>query len=219
MHLNETEKQEIRQAIREQEVHTTGEIVTVIVRASDNYLYIPTLWAAMLALITPYILHLIQYQFHFLNNYPLIHFSKHLHISVYQIQLIVFCVFALLFRWSWLKMKLIPKSIKHSRASRLAHEQFYAQGLHNKKERTGLLLFVSVDEHFVEVLADKNINDEVTKNTWENLIEAFINNVKTNNIKAGYLIAIEQAGRTLRQHFPCVPEKDINELPDHLIEL
>jgi|GEM_PF-198107 len=218
-HLNQSEKQEIRQAIREQEVHTTGEIVTVITSASDRYLYIPTLWAALLALLTPYILHLMHYQFQFLNSYPLIQLSKHLHISIYQVQLIVFCLFALLFRWPWLKMKLIPKSIKHSRASRLAHEQFYVQGLHSKKERTGVLLFVSVAEHYVELLADKSINDAVAKNTWESLIATFIKHVKSNNIKVGYVKAIEQAGSILRQHFPCVPEKDINELPDHLIEL
>ncbi len=218
-HLNESEKQEIRQAIREQEIHTTGEIVTVIARSSDGYLYIPTLWAALLALITPYIMHMIHYQFHFLNSYPLIDFSKHLHISVYQMQIIVFCLFALLFRWPWLKMKLIPKSIKHSRASRLAHEQFYIQGLHNKTQRTGLLLFVSVAEHYVEVLADKSINDAVAKNCWNELIDTFVTNVKTQHIKNGYLKAIEQAGSILKLHFPCVPEKDVNELPDHLIEI
>jgi putative membrane protein len=218
-HLSETEKQEIRQAIREQEVHTTGEIVTVIARASDHYLYVPTLWAAILALITPFALHLIHYQFHFLNSYPLIHFSKHLHISVYQMQLIVFCLFALMFRWPWLKMKLIPKTIKHSRASRLAHEQFYAQGLHHKAERTGLLIFVSLAEQYVEVLADKHINDAVSENSWNELINTFIRNVKTQNVKNGYLLAIQQAGVVLRQHFPCTPERDINELPDHLIEI
>ncbi len=218
-HLTNIEKEEIRQAIRAQEACTSGEIVTVITRASDYYLYIPTLWAALLALITPYILHLIHYQFHFLNNYPLIHLSQHLHLSVYQIQIIVFCFFALLFRWPWLKMQLIPKYIKHTRASRLAHEQFYNQGLHLKEQRTGLLIFVSVAEHYVEVLADKNINDVVEENTWEELITTFISNVKKRNIKQGYLTAIKKAGEILRQHFPSKPEKNFNELSDHLIEL
>ncbi len=219
MHLSEADRQEIREAIREQEIHTTGELVTVITHASDNYYYIPTLWAALLALITPYILHLLHYQFHFLNDFPLIYLSKQLHLSIYQIQVIVFCFFALLFRWPWLKMKLIPKTIRHARARRLAHEQFYVQGLHTKDERTGILLFVSVAEHYVEILADKNINDAVEKNTWQSLIDNFISYVKKGAIKQGYLSAIEQAGTLLRQHFPSVPEKDKNELPDHLIEI
>ena len=219
MHLSSSDKQELREAIRNQEIHTSGEIVTVITRASDNYYFIPTLWAALLALLTPYFLHLVHYSFHFLNDLPLIYLSKQLHIGVYQMQIIVFCLFTLLFRWPWLKLKLIPKSIKHQRASRLAHEQFYRQGLHTKDERTGILLFVSLAEHYVEILADKNINEAVEKNTWGRLVENFVMHVKQDNIKQGYLETIEEAGLLLRQHFPSVPEKDKNELPDHLIEI
>lgn len=219
VHLSDSDKQALREAIRSQEIHTTGEIVTVITRASDNYYFIPTLWAALLALLTPYFLHLVHYSFHFLNDFPFIYLSKHLHIGVYQMQIIVFCLCALLFRWPWLKLKLIPRSIKHQRSSRLAHEQFYQQGLHTKDERTGILLFVSVAEHYVEILADKNINLAVEENTWKLLVDNFVVHVKQGDIKQGYLDTIEEAGKLLRQHFPSVPEKDKNELPDHLIEI
>ncbi len=219
MHLSKLDKQELREAIRNQEIHTTGEIVTVITRASDNYYFIPTLWAALLALLTPYFLHLANYSFHFLNDLPFIYLSKHLHIGVYQMQIIVFCLFALLFRWPWLKLKLIPKSIQHQRASRLAHEQFYQLGLHTKDERTGILLFVSVAERYVEILADKNINQAVENNTWERLVESFVAHVKRGEIKQGYLVTIEEAGKLLQQYSPCIPERDKNELPDHLIDI
>ena len=49
-HLDSTEKARITDAIRNAEARTDGELVTVITHSSDDYLYIPTLFAALLAL-------------------------------------------------------------------------------------------------------------------------------------------------------------------------
>ena len=81
------------------------------------------------------------------------------------------------------------------------------------------MLFVSLAEHYVEILADKNINQVVENNTWKRLIDNFVVHVKQGTTKQGYLDTIEEAGKLLRQHFPSSPEKDKNMLPDHLIEI
>ena len=44
------------------------------------------------------------------------------------------------------------------RASRLAREQFFEPGLHLTRARTGVLIFVAVAEHYVEIIADEGIN-------------------------------------------------------------
>ena len=51
--LTADDKTRIRQAIEDVERKTAGELVTVIAQQSDDYLYIPTLWAALLALAIP----------------------------------------------------------------------------------------------------------------------------------------------------------------------
>lgn len=204
MFLTDQEKQTIREAIRVAESCTSGEIVTVIARAADDYLYIPTLWAALLALLTPSVLLMLPAEIDYL--------------VIYMIQVLVFIFVSMLFRWTPLKLALIPKTIKYRRASRLAYAQFVQQGLHHTQYRNGLLLFVSVGERYVEIVADQGINDRVQKDTWDGIITEFVSHVKQHKIADGFVDAIEKSGLLLREHFPAEPV-DTNELPNHLIEL
>jgi putative membrane protein len=204
MFLTDQEKQNISDAIRTAESQTSGEIVTVIAQAADDYFYIPTLWAGLLALLTPGLLLTLPVEI----DYTLI----------YGTQVLVFVVASMLFRWTPLKLALIPKPIKHRRASRLAHEQFILQGLHQTRERNGLLLFVSVAERYVEIIADQGINDCVQKDTWSSIVGEFVGHVKQRKIADGFIAAIKQSGDILQQHFPAEPVNK-NELPNHLIEL
>ena len=46
--------------------------------------------------------------------------------------------------------------------------QAFESNLHTTKERTGILIMISVLEHRVEILADKGINDKVAKTPGTN---------------------------------------------------
>ncbi len=202
--LSAAEKARITEAIKQAECRTSGEIVTVVARESDAYWFIPLLWAAVLALSVPAVVLLID---------PWIYPAE-----LYGGQLLLFAGLALLLRWSPVKMRLIPRAVKHRRASRLAREQFLAQGLHHTEGRTGVLLFVSVGEHYVEVLADSGINDKVAPETWTRLVDAFVAKVRQRQIAEGFLEAVDRCGALLAEHFPS-SDKDPNELPNRLVVL
>lgn len=202
--LSERERRDVAQAIAAVEAKTRGELVTVIARASDDYLYIPLLWAALLALAIPGALMLggsavaLQY--------------------AYEAQVAGFLLFALVFNLTPVKMRLIPRALKRVRAQRLAREQFFAQNLHRTAERTGVLLFVSVAERYVEILADEGIHQRVPSGAWEQAVAEFTGAVRAGRVAEGFLRAIQTCGELLVEHFPARPG-DRNELPDHLIEL
>lgn len=200
--LNTIQKQNIAEAIKCAEAKTSGEFIAVIARASDDYYYIPMLWAALLALVIPAIWVALPL--------PLIDYTL--------MQLLVFVVAGLLLQWMPLKMRVIPTVVKQRRAALLARQQFLAQELHHTQQRNGILLFVSQAERYVEIIADKGINDVVAENTWNDIVQAFIQHVHEGKIEHGFLIAIHACGEVLTQHFP-VSEKDTNELPNHLIEI
>jgi len=202
--LSEADKQRIAEAIRDAEMKTSGELVTVIARSADTYLYIPILWASIAALTLPAIVLLLTVDLQF----PLL----------YLLQIATFMGLALLFRWNPLKMRLIPKAIKNRRAGRLAWEQFFAQNLHLTQQRTGVLLFVSVAERYVEIIADKGINDIVKRNAWDDIVADFTKRVKVGEITEGFLSAIGACGELLAENFPR-PEGDVDELPNRLIEI
>ena len=56
--LSEQELKQVAEAIDTVEKDTDAELVTVLARQADDYLYIPTLWAAIIALLLPLILKL-----------------------------------------------------------------------------------------------------------------------------------------------------------------
>jgi putative membrane protein len=202
--LKDGAKSRISDAIKNAEAQTSGELVTVIARSSDDYAFIPLLWSSMLALLTPIVL--LVFDFGLSTQ------------MIFTVQLAVFLILSLLFRFTPLGQRLVPKSVKRMRAARLAREQFLAQRLHHTAERTGVLIFVSVAEHYVEILADQGINDRVEQSEWDSIVAAFVDNVKRRRIEQGFVAAIEACGTLLAQHFPKTPGNP-DELPNHLVEI
>jgi putative membrane protein len=130
--LTDSDKQQLREAIRRAEAKTHGEIVTVIARASGNYFYYPTLWAAVLAILSPVLLLALPGSLG-----PL---------GIVELQLLVFVLLAIGLRWGPIKRRLVPREQQRQYCARRAREQFLAQNLHTTRDRTGVLLFVSVFE-------------------------------------------------------------------------
>src|SRR3546814_13520591 len=81
-----------------------------------------------------------------------------------------------------------------------------------------LLIFVSVAEHYVEILADQAINEKVAQEEWDSIVAAFVAAVKQGRVAEGFEQAVDACGALLAQHFPAAPGAR-NELPDRLIEL
>jgi len=202
--LSQQELQDIRQAIAAVEMQTSGELVTVIAGQSDDYLYIPTLWAALFALAVPGLAALLS--------------QPWLQQHVYLLQFATFMVLALVFQWRPLKFHLIPRAIRYERAHRLAQQQFLMQNLHHTEQRTGVLIFVSVAEHYVEILADRGINDAVPDNTWDSIIQQFTDQLKQGRVARGFIQTIQHCGEVLAEKFPA-GDDNRNELPNRLIEL
>lgn len=204
-HISDKEKQQLEQLIIDCESRTSGEIVTVIANSSDSYWFIPTLWAMGLAMLTPAICYFAFPQIHLL--------------WLFDMQLLSALLFSLLFRWQPIKMFLVPKKVQQQRARRMAHELFFMQDLHRKHTDNAILIFVSVAEHYVEVLADSAIDEKAPEGTWKIIIKDFVKHVKEGHIALGYQGAIVACGALLAEHFPSTNEKDDDQLPNHLIEL
>lgn len=87
--------------------------------------------------------------------------------------------------------------------------------MHHTRGETGVLIFVSEAEHYVEIIADRGISRLVEDREWKAMVDAFIANLKAGNTQQGFVDCIEQCGALLKQHIPATLEKD--ELPNHLV--
>ena len=73
-----------------------------------------------------------------------------------------------------LHLLLVPRRVKHARASRLAKAQFYQQGVHLTPHHSGVLFFVSLAERYVEIVADKGIHEKLGEAHWQGIIDKFV---------------------------------------------
>jgi putative membrane protein len=201
--LTQSDAARISSAISTAERKTSGEIVAVVAASSDTYLYVPFLWAGLIALLVPW---------------PLIHFTWMKVQIIYLIQLLTFLVLLAALWPKRIRTALVPKSVRNAHAHRRATEQFLVQNLHTTANRTGVLIFVSIAERHAEVLADKGIDQRVAPGTWQAIVDDLTREIASGRAADGFVTAIERCGHHLAQHFPPRPH-DPNELPDHLIVL
>lgn len=214
--LNETEKERISALIRQVESRTQGEIVTVIARQSDSYRYIPIMWAAIAALSVPGLYFLWELIFHSQWRYP--GESTAVLSWLYPVQALTFLGVGMILQIPTCRVLVTPASVKAQRSSRHAKEQFFGQQLHLSSGRTGVLIFVSVAEHYVEIIVDAAIAAKVDNAVWDETIAEFIVHLKAGRIAEGFESTIEHLRDVLWEHFPA-ETGTTDELPNHLIEV
>jgi putative membrane protein len=129
----------------------------------------------------------------------------------------VLLVLAVLFRLKPVQFRVVPRRLQRMRAAGLARQAFLEQGLHRTRGGTGLLIFVSEAEHYVEILADQGIARHVDDSEWQTIVDAFIARVKAGRVAEGFQECVAACGDKLATHVPATEQK--NELPNHLIVL
>jgi putative membrane protein len=201
--LSEAELQHVAQAIARAERHTDAEIVTVLASRADDYAYIPLLWASLAALVIPGLL-----------NYGMVLMGPH---ELLIAQWAVFIVLALVFRVPAITTRLIPHHVRRWRAGNLARRQFLEQNLHHTRGETGMLIFVSEAERYVEILVDRGIRARLPDATWKPVIATFTEHVRRGETLQGFLKSIESCGALLAEHLPATSDR--NDLPNRLIVL
>ncbi|MFT7246693.1 MAG: putative membrane protein [Candidatus Azotimanducaceae bacterium] len=199
--LTESEVQQVAAAIDKIEQSTDAELVTVLAHQADDYHYIPTLWAALLAMVSPGIILLTPF---WLGVNELL-----------VLQALVFITFAIVLRLPFILRHIIPRRVKTWRASNLARRQFLENNLHHTAGDSGLLIFVSETEHYVEIIADRGISKVVSDEVFETIVTEFTKKVKAGQTLDGFLQAIEACGALLVEHVPATSQK--NELPNRII--
>lgn len=202
-HLTEKEVEALESNISEIEKRTDSELTVVVTKKSDNYFYIPALWAGIIALLIPVVLRLTPF---WLTGDELL-----------LVQWVAFFVMVLLFRIPPVMMWLLPRSVKCWRASNMARRQFLDNNLHYTKDGSGVLIFISEVEHYVEILADQGINKHVEQDKWQSIVDTLTSEIKAGNTYKGLNDGVTQCGELLAEYVASSGPK--NELPNRVVVL
>jgi len=199
-HLSAEDRHRVGDAINAAEATTAGEIVCVLARASSDYMSYATAWSALIALIAPWFL------------IALTNFSVD---EIFLAQIVIFVALFLILSESPLGRVLVPRRARRAEAHRAAMEQFMIRGMARKQNRAGILIFVSLAEHYARIVADDGIASKVNQSVWQDAIDALLEREGAGEIVEGFVIEVEKCGRVLAEHFP--PENDDkDELPDRI---
>jgi putative membrane protein len=99
---------------------------------------------------------------------------------------------------------------------RAAMQAFVEEEVFSTRDRTGILLFVSLHEHRIEVLGDTGINAKVSEDEWIDVVHRIRTGIANRNLTAGLVDAIEMCGKMLERRGVDIRPDDENELPDSI---
>lgn len=207
--ISVADRSRINKAIHQAEAETGGEIYVVLARESDDYFYPACFMWSFIALISAIC---VAFWLHFSWRDVSLHY--------FGLDVLVCYIVGLLYLLMMpsLRLWLTPRRVKLMRAHGNAVRQFLAHNVHKTKNRTGILIFVSLAEHYAEVIADTGINDKVSQDDWRAIVDLLTSHARNGVLVEGYIQAIGKAGEILAANFPR-PSDDENELPDHLVEI
>lgn len=201
--LTQAQQRQVEEAVTRAEQHTDAEIVTVLAPRADDYCYIPLLWASLIALLVPALAHF------FIGGIQIY--------SLLMLQWASFVFLCLIFRIPAITTRLIPPRVRHWRASNLARRQFLEQKLHHTQDRTGVLIFVSEAERYVEILVDEGISRHLDDSDWGSIVNDFVRRVALGHTAEGFIACIDASAELLAQHIPKTQPR--NQLPNRLVML
>jgi putative membrane protein len=200
MSISTQDREHIASAIRAAEAKTSGEIVCVLARQSSDATALPILIAALGALALPWLLVAT-------TEMPVDRILL-LQIGLFIGLVIVLCL-------PRIRVALIPRIARRTIAHRAAMEQFAIRGIARKKDRCGILIFVSLAERYARIIADEGIATRVPQSEWQRAVDALISHMRDGRIAEGFVTAVNLCGNELATHFPR-SEASRDELPDRI---
>lgn len=221
--LDDAGRDAVTQAVTQAERGTAGEIVTILTDRSDDYGDIALAWSAivafaalaMMGLAPDFYLGLID---RVLGTWRVEWSAGAIFELAAIVAILKFGAMWLFQLWQPLKFWLIPAAIKSYRVRQRAIAAFRIGAERRTHGRTGILIYLSMQEHRAEIVADEAIASKVDPSVWGDAMAAMIKEVREGRVAEGMVAAVQQVGVILARHVPR-KDDDVDELPDRLIEI
>jgi putative membrane protein len=199
--LTGEEQERVAAAVRDAESRTAGEIVVVVAARASTYRSVPLLYALLGSLATPW---------------PLIWLTELSAARIFTIQLAVALALLLVSTWLERRSTWVPAFIRRARCREAAGQAFRTRGVARTRERTGVLIYVALAEHYADVLADVGIAERVDEQVWREILAELIGAIGSGRIADGLAAAVRRVGAVLAEHAPPRPG-DTDELSNKVI--
>jgi len=212
LRLTAEERERIRLAVHEAEKHTNAEIVPMLVSRSGLYRDTQHRSGLILALFTLTLL----------LSTELLWLPWGWHAS--NAAWLVLATILAYGAGAWLGTRdpiarLLTPTDRMRHKVRLRAERAFAQhAVSQTRERTGVLIMVSLLEHQIHVLADRPLFQQVPSEQWSKVVEAAVDRLKTGDVVGGVCQSIQTCGVLLAEVCPGRSGDNPDELSNELVQ-
>lgn len=208
-YFNQSDLEEIKRAVGEAESKTSAEIVPYFAESSHHYKEWAWLGAFLMGGITGISFYTAQ------KIYGLVWDGESLYavLSVW-----IGAIFGLILTalFPKLRINLVSRAAKQYFVDLRAKEAFLDEEVFRTKDRTGILIYISLYEHFVRILPDKEIARVVPKSEWNEAVKLIIEGMKSNQKKEGIVSSILFCGDLLKKYNIQREKDDKNEISNEI---
>ncbi len=207
-----SELEQVKQAVADAERRTSGEIVPFIVGRSDRYDI--SLWrgASMFAMIA-ICLSAATHQFYDGWGFAWLYSGEGMAFTI----LIAGGLGALIGAYvPFMKRFLAGSGLLVRTVHHRAMRAFVEEEVFNTRDRTGILLFISLLEPRIEVIGDEGINRRVSADDWADVVASIRDGIKKKKIAEGLVAAIGICGQLLERRGLDIQPDDTDELSNEV---
>jgi putative membrane protein len=225
--LSEGDHKRIADAIAKAESKTSGEIFCVLAHEVSRYREVPLAWASLAALLLPPLA--VVLGLHRLAMADI--FSSWTDESVSAVENLIlraltgygllqaalFLAVAFIVSLPGVRRVMTPRFLKRHRVRQVARHHFVAGGARLTHAEPHILIYASLWDRQVELVAHEAIHRAVGDGPWNAAVAAVTEGMKAGRPADGFVRAIEICGEALAEHFPSEgPAKNV--LPNQILE-
>jgi putative membrane protein len=210
--LSDIDSDRIEAAVARAEEGTSGEIIVVLAAEVSKYREIPLAWAAAAALALPPLVVAVSAQplavlvsdMWVIGQAGGLETELNVALGVYAVaQIAVFLAVLAVAHIPAVRRRLTPAVLKRHRVAKAAWRQFAAIAARAAGSDTGVMVFVALADHQVQVVADAGIHAKCGVAPWTKAAQAVTAAMKAGaDPTAGIIEAVDICGAALREHYP-----------------
>jgi len=214
--LNDGNKKLIAAAVKKAESKTSGEIVTAFIKESYDYAVYEMSFAVIVSFIYFVVMMFLVSDVQTWLQGMFWDYTQNYLVAFYGFStFVVGAIFYFLANVAAIDRLIVPKKIMQQKVHDRALLHYMESGIYNTRDRTGILIFISLLEHRVELLADKGISTKIPLEQWQQIVEQILTGVKQGDFTDKLCKSIEECGSLLAEHFP-IKADDTNELTNDI---
>lgn len=221
------DREKIREAVKSAEQKTSGEIALAVTGESHDYAFYELIVSVAFGALIFLIMFFCYDPITSLVDRLLWNGEDRQVIGIFGfISFAAIALVYLLTNISVIDRIIIPKKAKQTAVYQRALRHFVESGVYATKDRNGILLFISLMEHEVCIIADEAVLKNITQDKLDSLARELALGIRKKEFTSSLLTCIASCGKILETYFPVKNDdpanssaENPNELPDGLVIL